>query len=254
MGGSFRYAGISVVHLRDMHAIEYTQQLMRGIELLERMDEQVEAGQAVYTRSVLPLYDIIVLGISNRYIWKCPTACIRAHYHKHASDNHLDVGVGTGYFLDRCRFPTALPRVALMDLNRNTLDFASKRISRYAPETYRHNILEPISENIPRFDSIGMNYLLHCVPGSIKQKAVAFDHLRSLMNPGATLFGSTILHGGVTRSWAAIQLMKLYNRKGIFSNSADELDDMHRVLNERFDNVCVDVVGCVVLFSVQIPS
>ena len=159
--------------------------------------EQVEAGQAVYSKHTLSVYDIVVLGISNRYIWKCPSARIEAHYNQRISDNHLDVGVGTGYFLDRCRFPSQLPRVALMDLNVNSLEVASKRISRYTPETYRQDVLQPVSANIPKFDSVGINYLLHCLPGSISKKAIAFDHLRPLMNRGATIFGSTILSRAV---------------------------------------------------------
>jgi 2-polyprenyl-3-methyl-5-hydroxy-6-metoxy-1,4-benzoquinol methylase len=212
-------------------------------------EEQVEAGQAAYTKSTLAVYDIIVLGISNRYVWKCSSARIEAHYNKHVSANHLDVGVGTGYFLDRCKFPSKRPRVALMDLNPNTLEFASRRISRYIPETYRHNVLEPISTNIRQFDSVGMNYLLHCVPGSISEKAVVFDNLKALMTRDAVIFGSTILHGGVPRNWTAKRLMHLYNKKGIFANTADDLESLERALNQRFDNVAVEVVGCVALFS-----
>lgn len=99
--------------------------------------EQVEAGQAVYSKGALKVYDWVVLGISNRFIWKCPTPGLEAHYNKHLSANHLDVGVGTGYFLDRCRFRSARPRVALMDLNPEALAFAAQRIARYQPETYR---------------------------------------------------------------------------------------------------------------------
>lgn len=73
--------------------------------------EQVTAGQAVYTKRTLALYDILVLGISNRLIWKCPTARLVDHYNTHLTANHLDVGVGTGYFLDRCRFPSATPQI-----------------------------------------------------------------------------------------------------------------------------------------------
>ena len=70
--------------------------------------EQVDAGQAVYTKGNLAAYDLFVLGISNRYIWKCPSVRIKEHYNQHLSSNHLDVGVGTGYFLDQCRFPQHL--------------------------------------------------------------------------------------------------------------------------------------------------
>lgn len=214
--------------------------------------EQVEAGQAVYSNRTLAVYDWVVLGISNRFIWKCPTAGLVAHYDKHVSANHLDVGVGTGYFLDRCRFSTKTPRVALMDLNPGVLTFAAQRIARYQPETYRRNVLEPIAFDAAKFDSVGVNYLLHCIPGSIQSKAVAFDHLRALMNPNAVLFGSTLLQGGVQRSGLAKRLMHVYNKKGIFANEHDDLDGLQRALSSRFRDVSVQVVGCAALFSARV--
>ena len=72
------------------------------------------------------------------------------------------------------------------------------------------------------------------------------------MIPGATIFGATILQIGVPRNWAAVQLMKLYNEKGIFSNSSDDLEGLERALNERFVDVSLKVVGCVALFSGRI--
>ena len=211
--------------------------------------EQVEAGQAVYSKGTLAVYDWVVLRISNRFIWKCPTPGLVAHYDKHVSANHLDVGVGTGYFLDRCRFESPTPRVALMDLNPEALAFAARRIARYQPESYRRNVLEPIVIEGARFDSVGVNYLLHCMPGSIESKAVAFDHLKALMNPNAVLFGSTLLQGGVHRSGMAKRLMAVYNKKGIFANQQDDLDGLERALRSRFRDVSVQVVGCAALFS-----
>lgn len=211
--------------------------------------EQVAAGQAVYTKRVLSAYDILVLGISNRYIWKCPTSSIEALYNANVSANHLEVGVGTGYFPDHCQFPAAQPRIALMDLNPNTLEVASHRIRRYQPETYEQNVLEVLRGSIKPFDSVGINYLLHCVPGAMQDKAVMFDHLRAVMNPGCRVFGSTILQGGVPRSWTARQLMNVYNRQGIFCNANDHLQNLHSALTARFDNVSVTVEGCVALFS-----
>ena len=161
----------------------------------------------------------------------------------------MDVGVGTGYFLDRCQFASGKPRIGLMDLNSNTLDFAAKRIGRYKPETYQQNILEAIEKKIQPFDSVGINYLFHCVPGSLTEKCIAFDHLNTVMKPGCRIFGSTILQGGVTRSWSAKKLMKIYNKKGIFSNTLDSLEDLQSALSQRFEEVKVEVVGCVALFS-----
>lgn len=213
------------------------------------IEKQVAAGQAVYTRRMLALYDFVVLGVSNPFIWKCPTRRLEEHYERNLSANHLDVGVGTGYFLDRCRFPADAPRVALMDMNLDTLAFAARRIVRYAPQTYRRNVLEPIAFADERFDSLGINYLLHCLPGPIATKAVVFDHLKALMNPSAVIFGATLLQGGVPRRALARGLMAAYNRKGIFSNQDDDLETLKRELGQRFRDVSVEVVGCAALFS-----
>jgi 2-polyprenyl-3-methyl-5-hydroxy-6-metoxy-1,4-benzoquinol methylase len=211
-------------------------------------EEQIKAGQAAYSKSALAIYDILVLGISNSFIWECPSSRIEELYNKHASANHLDVGVGTGYFLDRCKFPSENPRVALMDLNQNTLDFTSERISRYKPETYRHNVFDPISTTIQPFDSVGVNYLLHCLPGSISEKTVVFDNLKALMTRNAVIFGSTILQGNAPRNWMARRLMRLYNKKGIFANTADNLESLKIALHQRLDNVEIELIGCVALF------
>ena len=130
--------------------------------------EQIAAGQAVYTKRMLGIYDWLVLGLSNRSIWRCPTLGLVAHYDRHVTAKvHLHVGVQTGHFLDCCRFPSTAPRVTLMDLNMNALDFAAKRIARYKLEIYVRNVLEPVPFDAMKFDSVGINNLLHCLPGSM---------------------------------------------------------------------------------------
>lgn len=212
-------------------------------------EKQVEAGQAVYSKSMLSIYDWLVLRVSNRLIWKCPSKRILALYDRHVTGNHLDVGVGTGYFLDRCRFPNDRPRLGLMDLNPNCLDGASNRVTRYRPEVYRANVLDPIDLEIPRFDSISMTYLLHCLPGTIKTKSAVFRHLKPLLKHGGVMFGATLLSEGVYRSWAAKRLMAFYNSKGIFSNDQDDLQGLRAMLSEHFTAVSVEIVGCAALFS-----
>ena len=211
--------------------------------------KEVEAGQAVYTKATLPFYDLFVLGFSNRVVWRCPSKHILALYDRHVTANHLDVGVGTGYFLDRCRFPTDRPRLALMDLNAHCLEAAAARLARYRPEVYRANVLDPIGFDAPRFGSISLTYLLHCLPGTIRTKGIVFRHLKALLNPGGRIFGATLLCRGVPRSWAARRLMALYNSKGIFTNDHDDLDGLRAVLSEHLTAVTVEVVGCAALFS-----
>lgn len=211
--------------------------------------EQIAAGQAIYTKAVLSLYDVVVTRASNLYLWRCPKARLVEHYNEHVTANHLDVGVGTGYYLNNCRFPSHSPRVILMDINQNSLDYAAHKISRFKPKTYLRNVLEPISIDSGNFDSIGINYLLHCIPGSIESKAVVFDHFKALMNSNAVFFGSTLLQCGVARNWFAKHLMDFYNARGIFSNRNDNLEGLKRALTKRFRDVSVEVVGCVALFS-----
>ena len=218
---------------------------------MEVSRQEIEAGQAVYSRRNLKIYDLIVHGISNPLIWKCPTERLVEHYNQYLSGNHLDVGVGTGYLLDKCRFPVTSPRVGLMDLNRNTLEYASCRIKRYTPETFQRNVLEPIPFDGDGFDSIGISYLLHCIPGTIESKTFAFDHLTALLKPGGVIFGATLLHDGVERSWFARRLMGIYNKKGIFANRKDSLEGLTRALEQRFRDVTLEVVGCAALFAVR---
>lgn len=215
-------------------------------------EEDVRAGQAVYTSRNLRLYDLVVLRLTNRFIWRCPTPRLLDLYNNHVSANHLDVGVGTGYFLDHCRFPSDAPRIALSDVNPNSLAFAAQRIARHRPETYRHNVLEPLTFNAAAFDSVGINYLLHCLPGTIASKTVILDHLKAVMNPGAVLFGSTLLQGGVSRSPLARRLMAFYNGKGIFSNRDDDLQGLKEALGRRFRDPSIEIVGCAALFSARI--
>jgi SAM-dependent methyltransferase len=208
----------------------------------------VNHGQAVFTRPVLALYDWFVLGLTCNLIWRCSTARTLAFYARHLSANHLEVGVGTGYFLDRGAFPVPRPRVALLDLNRNCLERTAKRIARYAPEVHQADLLAPLPL-ATRFDSIGLNYVLHCLPGAFPEKGHVFAYLKGLLNPGGTLFGATLLSSGVPRGLVARTSMALYNRLGVFSNQRDDLDGLEFALRQHLADVRVEVVGCVALFS-----
>ncbi len=213
----------------------------------------VEAGQAVYTPLTLRLYDLVVLGFSNRFLWRCPTSLLRAHYDAHVGACHLDVGVGTGYFLDRARWPVDAPRITLLDLNAHSLAAAARRIGRYRPETVQADCLAPWPV-AGQFDSVGLGYLLHCLPGRIPEKAVVLDHAAAALADGGTVFGATILQGDAPRSGAAQRLMNLYNRKGIFSNAGDTFADLRAALEARFSEVTLTRSGAVALFAARSPS
>ncbi len=210
-----------------------------------------EAGQAVYSKKVLSIYDIGVLGFSSSFLWRCPTKLLRQEFVANATDNHLDVGVGTGYYLDKC-LSNVDCRLALLDLNQNSLDATAARVSRFNPEIYNANVLEPIDLDCEKFDSISVNYLLHCLPGDLIEKAVLFKNLKPLLNDGGVIFGSTILGRGEKVGYFAKKLMAFYNSKGIFGNSQDSLVDLKTSLDENFSDVNIWVKGCVAVFTAKI--
>lgn len=214
--------------------------------------EAIHKGQAVYSPFTLKMYNALVLGLSNSYIWKCSTQKQLAHYNIHVSGNHLDIGVGTGYYLENCQFPSHHPRIALLDMNISALHHTATQIAHYRPEVYQADIFDPIrTEGMAPFDSVAINYLLHCLPGTLAVKGKIFENIRPVLNPGGVVFGATILQGDVPSSFWARRLMALYNKKGIFTNTGDTRAALEEQLNTYFSQVTVDVIGCVALFSAR---
>lgn len=210
---------------------------------------QSAAGAAIYNKSVLSIYDFFVLGFSNQFAWRCSSARILDFYNQHISNNHLDVGIGTGYFLDHCRFPSSQPKLALMDLNPNSLNVAARRLQRYNPSTHETDILLPISPKITNFNSIGLNYVLHCLPGTMASKGIVFEHLMPCLAENGVIFGSTILGDETRHNALGKFLMKTYNKKGIFSNQQDTLAGLETHLKKYFRKHTLHVEGCVARFA-----
>jgi SAM-dependent methyltransferase len=161
------------------------------------------------------------------------------------------VGVGTGYLLDRVGFPSSAPRLALMDLSEACLERTSRKLARHTPEVYVQNLLEPIQHEVARFDSIAVNYVMHCVPGDFSEKHVAFLHLGTLLKQDGVLFGTTVLAQGVKKNLLATPALWLLNAIGLFNNRCDNAQDLEHVLRKHFNVVEFEVVGVVAFFAVK---
>jgi len=216
---------------------------------IETSPEQtaIAKAHAVYTPVILSIYDVLVHGLSNRFAWRCPTRLLLELYRDNLSANHLEAGVGTGFFLDRAG-AERFDRLALIDINRHCLDRAGHRLARFKPALYQVNLLAPIKLDLAPFASVGLTYVLHCLPGRMSEKLKAVDHLRPLMKKGAVLFGATILGRGIAPNRAASALLDLYNAKGIFNNREDDIDSLGNGLRQRFDRVEIEMQGCVATF------
>jgi ubiquinone/menaquinone biosynthesis C-methylase UbiE len=217
-------------------------------------EARIQAAAASYRRSTLAAYDVFVLGMMSRLMWRCPRGRMLAHYDAHAGAEHLDIGPGTGWFMDRCAFPVPSPAVTLLDLNEVVLATAAHRIRRYRPRTCVGDAYKPFALGEARFDSVGMNFLLHCLPGSMRQKSVVFDHVVPYLRPGARVFGSTVLGDGPHHTGRSRRLLHKLNRSEVFSNLGDRLEDLDEQLRERFTDVETVRTGAVCLFSARLPA
>lgn len=211
----------------------------------------VHAGQAVYSRPMLRFYDLLVFRYNLPVLWRCSKDRLLQLYDENAGTRHLDIGVGTGYLIDKCHFPSKAPEITLMDLNRNSLSFTARRLERYSPRIHRANVLEPWRLSERTFDSVAMVSLLHCVPGTLRSKAIAFSHAQSALVPEGSLFGATVLGTEADHTRHSERVMKRFNRRGVFSNLEDRREDLEASLADVFATYEVEVQGSVALFTAR---
>lgn len=209
------------------------------------------AGQAFYSPLGLKAYDALAYGFNSTVLWRCPRWRLVELYDQNVSGRHLDIGVATGSILDACRFPVADPELTLMDLNPHSLAAAARALGRYAPRTHQANVLEPWGLPAGAFDSVAMCHLLHCIPGEMPQKAVAFEHAKAVLAPGGVLFGATIFGKGVRLSRPARAMTVLGNRRGVLSNLGDGPAELDAALGASFPSRRLWIRGAVGLFLAQ---
>lgn len=206
---------------------------------------------SIYTPSLLAAYNVAVHGLSNHAIWRCPTSKLFALYATYAGPMHLDVGVGTGYLIDRSVWPVPLQHLVCLDASRSSLATTAHTLQRYQPTLCLADVRTSLPFAPQSFDSIGCTYVLHCLPIPFEQKLDLLVRLSALLRPGGTLFGATVLGHGVEHSPQAQVLLHFYNAVGAFSTDDDQYATLVQALTCRFRQRWVHVVGSVALFAVQ---
>jgi SAM-dependent methyltransferase len=211
-------------------------------------ESEIRAGYAIYNRFFLSFYDFYVIHFSNRWIWRCPKKFQQEQYARYATTCHLDIGVGTGYYLKHHHWPKNT-QLGLMDMNPFSLKAAKRAVQFLSPECYQADIFKRQEALQNHFSSISMNYLLHCLPGSMHAKSVVVEHVVSMLKSGGVLFGSTILSDDKLHTFASRKLMRFYNKKGIFSNRYDTYSTLRDILQKYLVDINIQIVGCVALFN-----
>jgi SAM-dependent methyltransferase len=209
-------------------------------------------GQKHYSPAFLKIYDLLVLGIFGPLVWRCPTAQLTEQYTRHVGRRHMDVGPGTGYFLQHAQLAGDTV-VVLVDPNSNVLAHASRRLSQLNVSVLRADVLKPLPLAGQRFDSIALNYVLHCLPGPMSRRAVAIRNLAAVLGPIGVLFGATLLGTPGLHTWLSRAALRQNNRLGFFDNISDTEDGLRQILSEAFEVVDIEIVGSVAVFSAANP-
>jgi len=207
-------------------------------------------SQRYFNPLLISLYDFSVYRIVSQYIWGCSNSLLIHRYQHYVSPHHLEVGVGTGYLIDKSN--ANISRLDLMDLSRACLHKSSKRLHRYYPSVIRHNVLEKPLEEDKRYDSIGINYVMHCVAGDFTDKGIVFGNLKKLLTNRGVIFGATVMKTDQSSTRANL-FMWILNRIGIFNNGNDNYDDLKHELEKYFRHVRVFICekSSVALFAVS---
>ena len=208
-------------------------------------------GQKDYGPLVLAVYDWWVLGFMARMVWRSPTPLIIEWYRPLFGDRHLDIGPGSGYFVD-VSAPDDV-ELTLLDPNRDVLDHCERRLSRFDPTLVEADVLKPLPVRGP-FDSAALSAVLHCLPGPMEAKAAAIRNAASVLDTEGVLFGATVLGLAERHTMAARAFVRAANIQGGFDNLDDTREGLEAILSASFEDVEIEVVGSLALFAARNPS
>ncbi|MGH2679228.1 MAG: class I SAM-dependent methyltransferase [Actinomycetota bacterium] len=214
-------------------------------------DDPSYKGQSGYNRFLLAIYDPFVLGFMARAVWRTPIPPVVERYRRHLGRRHLDVGPGTGYFLEKAA-PPAGTEITLLDPNPNVLARSSRRLAAMHPETVEADVMKPLPVD-GRFDSAALSFVLHCLRGPQSNKAVAIRNIADVLGPEGVLFGGTVLGLAERHTPQARAVLRAFNREGSFDNLEDTAEGLRQILEESFEKVEVDVVGSSANFTAAGP-
>ena len=210
-------------------------------------DDPAYRGQSDYNELLLRLYDPLVLGPISRYVWRCPAELGVRLYRQHIRPNHLDVGPGTGYFLEHAGLPAG-SRVTVLDPNPKVLRHVTRRLRNLEVTAVEADVLKPLPVAGP-FGSAAMNAVLHCLPGPLERKAVAVANVASVLAADATFFGATVLGRSARHTRMGRAFLTAFNRRGAFDNLDDTEDGIGEILRRSFRQVTIETVGGLAIFA-----
>jgi ubiquinone/menaquinone biosynthesis C-methylase UbiE len=215
-------------------------------------DDPAYRGQSDYGRTLLRLYDPLVLGPIIRFVWRYPRHEGVRLYREHIRPNHLDVGPGTGYFLEHAGLPAG-SKVTILDPNANVLRHVTRRLRDLDVTAVEADVLKALPTPGP-FESAALSAVLHCLPGPMERKALAIENIARVTAPGGVLFGASVLGTSARHTRMGRALLWAFNKRGAFDNLGDTEAGLRDILERSFRSVKIEIIGGVAVFVASEPA
>jgi len=213
---------------------------------LNSLDWRLRKSQRYFNRIGLGVYDFLVYRIVSKFLWGIGPGTLIERYKKLVGPHHLEVGVGTGYLLEQS--VVDCEKLVLLDLSGSCLEKAKKRLFRLDPIMVQHNLLQPCDAKFEGpFQSIAVNYVMHCIPGDYREKQIVFANLAPLLSRNGVIFGATVL-ANENSSLLARYFMLVLNKIGLFNNRKDTVQGLYQALFSNFKYVRLTERSASVLF------
>jgi SAM-dependent methyltransferase len=217
---------------------------------VERSDPSYQ-GQSGYNPGLLAIYDVWVLKFMAPVVWKCPIPPGVDRYRRHLGHRHLDVGPGTGYFIEHAS-PPLDTEITLLDPNPHVLRHASKRLAAWNPVAVEADVMKPLPVG-RGYDSAALSFVLHCLRAPMSNKATAIRNIADVLAPDGVLFGGTVLGTEEPHTRSARAFLWVFNKQGGFDNGGDTVEGLRAILDASFREVEIERCGSAVLFSARGP-
>src|SRR5262245_48205250 len=148
---------------------------------MDDADERARRGWRDYTPFLLRIYDPMVLGFFARFVWRIPKDEMLAGFRELIGPTHLEVGPGTGWFLEKSG-RLGQTSLTILDPNPNVLRHVTQRLRGVPITAVEADVLKPLPVEGP-FASAGLNAVLHCLPGPPAYKEVALRNIAAVLAP-----------------------------------------------------------------------
>ena len=193
--------------------------------------------------------------INCKYVWQCSDKNICQLYKNNIQKHHIEIGPGTGYYLKP--YISNLNSLELIDVNSNVLRYANMRLHHSDLKKKITNINLFKKNNIIQINneitSIGVNCVLHCVPGPIETN---IDNLinniqKQNKNNKIIIFGSSVINDSNKNILQDFELA-LLNYFRIFDNKKDNEERLIDYFHHKQLKYKINKIGSIILFSIHL--